>query len=72
MLRRWASSSFAAEATKPRKHFRLAHDLARNAMERQFFDRRLGTCERGDLEQAYCELFWGRMLDSPASAGQCG
>src|SRR5262249_18835567 len=46
------------------KHFRLARDLARNTMERQFFDRRLGACERGDPEQAFCELFWDRMLDS--------
>jgi predicted RNA polymerase sigma factor len=43
-----------------RKHFRAALALARNPMERQFLEQRVGACERGDppkpaiLEPAAC------------------
>jgi RNA polymerase sigma factor (sigma-70 family) len=47
-----------------REHFQAARSLARNRMERQFFDRRVGACEQGDAQQAFCELFWDRALDS--------
>jgi RNA polymerase sigma factor (sigma-70 family) len=35
-----------------REHFRAALALARNPMERRFFDQRLSVCERGDPQQA--------------------
>jgi RNA polymerase sigma factor (sigma-70 family) len=34
-----------------REHFRAALALARNPMERQFLNRRVSACERGDTEQ---------------------
>ena len=41
-----------------REHFRAALALARNPMERQFLDGRVGACERGDTEPPCCEQFW--------------
>jgi RNA polymerase sigma factor (sigma-70 family) len=40
-----------------REHFRAALALARNPMERRFLARRIGTCERGERQRAYCEQF---------------
>jgi RNA polymerase sigma-70 factor (ECF subfamily) len=37
-----------------REHFRAALALARNPMERQFLDRRLGACEQCDARSARC------------------
>ena len=37
-----------------REHFRAALALARNPMERQFLDRRLGACEQCDTRSACC------------------
>jgi RNA polymerase sigma-70 factor (ECF subfamily) len=45
-------------------HFETARSLARNAMERQFFGRRIAACERGGTELAFFELFWDRTLES--------
>ena len=45
-----------------RDHFRAALALARNPMECRFFDRRVGACERGEMEQAYYDRFWDRLL----------
>ena len=33
-----------------REHFGAALALARNPMERRFFDQRIGACERGGAE----------------------
>ena len=41
-----------------REHFRVALALARNPMERRFLNRRVGACERGDMQRAYYEQFW--------------
>ena len=41
-----------------REHFQAALALARNPMERQFLDRRLGACEQAHTHRAYYEQFW--------------
>jgi RNA polymerase sigma-70 factor (ECF subfamily) len=47
-----------------RQHFKTAHQLARNPMERQFLDRRLNACGRQDERaEAYYDVFWSRRLD---------
>jgi RNA polymerase sigma-70 factor (ECF subfamily) len=46
-----------------REHFRAALALARNPMERQFLDRRVSACERGDRPQAaYYDEVWNQSL----------
>jgi RNA polymerase sigma-70 factor (ECF subfamily) len=46
-----------------REHFRAALALARNPMERRFLDRRLGACERGDMQQVACyDDVWNQPL----------
>ncbi len=47
-----------------REHFRAALALARNSMECRFLDQRVSACERGDMQQAYYERFWDRVLVS--------
>src|SRR5260370_25832216 len=47
-----------------REHFRTALALARNSMERRFLDQRVSACERGDMQHAYYERFWDRVLVS--------
>jgi RNA polymerase sigma factor (sigma-70 family) len=47
-----------------REHFQAALALARNPMERRFFDRRVTACAGGDTPQAYYERFWGRILEN--------
>jgi RNA polymerase sigma factor (sigma-70 family) len=51
-----------------REHFRAALKVARNSMERRFFDQRVSACERGDMRQAYYERFWDRVLVSPKNS----
>ena len=53
-----------ARYSDARNNFEAAQTLARNAMERQFFGRRLAACERGGAELAFFELFWDRALES--------
>jgi RNA polymerase sigma-70 factor (ECF subfamily) len=36
-----------------REHFQAALEVARNPMERQFLDRRIAACERGDTRDSY-------------------
>ena len=48
-----------------REYFRAALAVARNPMERRFLDRRIGACERGDVDRpAYYEEFWNERLIS--------
>jgi hypothetical protein len=46
-----------------REHFQAALGLARNSMERRFFDQRVSACERGDMRRGYYERYWERVLD---------
>jgi RNA polymerase sigma-70 factor (ECF subfamily) len=56
-----------ARYSDARNNFEAAQTLARNAMERHFFGRRLAACERGGAELAFFELFWDGALVAPDS-----